>query len=68
MLLGKSAADLQSNVVINGDEIAGTLNYVTDYTGFSSIVSDQEGNYLALKVSTIPENGVTTTVELSGSG
>lgn len=66
MLFGKTAADLQSNVVIEGDEIVGTLNYVTGYTGFSSVTSDQEGNYLALKVSTIPENGVTVTVELTG--
>lgn len=53
-------------MVINGDKITGILNYVTDYTGFSSVTSDQEGNYLALKVSTVPENGVTTTVELIG--
>lgn len=30
------------------------------------MTADQEGNYLALKVSTVPENGVTTTVELVG--
>lgn len=66
MLLGKTAADLQTNVVITGDEISGTLNYVTGYTGFSSETADQEGNYLALKVSTVPKNDVTTTVELVG--
>ncbi len=66
MLLGKAAAELQSNIVIEEDEIVGTLNYVTGYTGFSNVTADQEGNYLALKVSTVPENGVTTTVELVG--
>lgn len=66
MLLGKTAADLQSNVIVSEDEIVGTLNYVTGYTGFSSVTADQEGNYLALKVSTVPESGVTVTVELIG--
>lgn len=66
MLLGKAAAELQSSIVIEEDEIVGTLNYVTGYTGFSNVTADQEGNYLALKVSTVPENGVTTTVELVG--
>lgn len=36
------------------DEVTGTLKYVNDYTDFSSILSDQEGNYLALKIETEP--------------
>ena len=49
-LLGKTANDLQSNIVVGETDIQGTLNYVTDYTGFSSVSEDQEGNYLALKI------------------
>lgn len=48
-LLGKIASDLQSNVIIGDDNIiSGKLFYVEDYTGFSSNISEQEGNYLAL--------------------
>ena len=49
-LLGKTANDLQSDIIVGETDIQGTLNYVTDYTGFSSISEDQEGNYLALKI------------------
>lgn len=42
------------------------MNYVTGYTGFSGLSSEQDGNYLALKVSTVPDTNVTTTVELVG--
>ena len=51
-LLGKKAADLQSNIVIddNAMTISGTLKHVTGYTGFSSKVEEQSGNYIALNV------------------
>ena len=49
-LFGKNASDLQENVAIANGAITGTLNYVTDYTGFSSKVEEQSGNYLAIKV------------------
>jgi hypothetical protein len=57
---------LQSNVSVGEDAITGTLKYVTGYAGFSSLSAEQSGNYLALKVSTVPAEGVTTTVELVG--
>ena len=41
------------------------MKYVTGYTGFSSTVSEQSGNYLALKVG-VAQTGLTTTVELIG--
>lgn len=63
-MFGKSVSDLQTNIVIDDSEITGTLKYVTGYTGFSSTVSEQKGNYLALKI-TAPEDSVTT-VELVG--
>ena len=56
-LLGKKASDLQSNIVINDTtmSISGTLKHVTGYTGFSSNVDEQSGNYIALNVD--PEAG-----------
>lgn len=50
-LLGKHAADLQSGIVIGNGQIAGTLKYVTGYTGFSGDVAEQSGNYIALHCS-----------------
>lgn len=61
-LLGKDADDLQENVEVGTDAITGTLKYVTGYTGFSGDPEEQEGNYLALKVTAI--EGATITVEL----
>lgn len=47
-LFGKVVADLQENIEILDDEIKGTLKHVTGYTGFSSKVEEQSGNYLAI--------------------
>lgn len=41
------------------------MKHVTGYTGFSSNTSEQEGNYLALKVDADSEDAVAT-VELVG--
>ena len=54
-LLGKIVTDLQENIAIGSDSISGTLKYVTGYTGFSGDVSEQSGNYLALKCDGIPD-------------
>ena len=65
-MLGKLVSDLQDNIVISEDSITGTLKYVTGYTGFNdSVPSEQEGNYLALKIDAEPVGSVTT-VELVG--
>ena len=61
-LLGKTAEELQDDIAIANGEITGTLKYVTDYTGFSSNVEEQSGNYLALKA--VAYDGATITVEL----
>ena len=61
-LLGKEADDLQEDVEVANGAITGTLKYVTGYTGFSGDVSEQSGNYLAIKVTAI--EGATITVEL----
>lgn len=47
-LFGKVIGDLQSDVVVGEDSITGTLQYVTNYTGFSSKVEEQSGNYLVI--------------------
>ena len=60
-VLGKDAGDLQEDIAIADGAITGTLKYVTDYTGFSGDVSEQSGNYLAIKVEA---NADTITVEL----
>ncbi len=65
-LFGKSVTELQSNVAINGSSITGTLNYVTGYTGFSSKVEEQSGNYLVTHSSVPGVDGVTITVEVVG--
>lgn len=41
------------------------MKHVTGYTGFSSNTSEQEGNYLALKVDADSEDAIVT-VELVG--
>lgn len=64
-LFGKTADDLQSGITISGNEISGTLKYVTGYTGFSSVPAEQSGNYLALKFDSEPEDAEIT-VELLG--
>ncbi len=54
-LLGKKAADLQSDIKVDttkGITVTGTSNYVTEYTQWSSVKDDQEGNYIALKLTT----------------
>ena len=51
----KNVSDLQSNVVVTGNQVTGTLNYVTEFTGFSGDPELQEGNYLALSFDSDPE-------------
>ena len=47
-LLGKHVSDLQSGIIIGDSQIAGTLKYVTGYTGFSGDPAEQSGNYIVL--------------------
>ena len=65
-LFGLHVDDLQSNVAVDKSsmKITGTLNYVTDYTGFSSNPEDQEGNYLVLHAD--DENADKVVVEILG--
>lgn len=51
-LFGKTVDELQEDIVIGDDSISGTLHYIDDYTGFSSDVSLQTGNYIVLHAET----------------
>ena len=62
-LLGKTAAELQENIVVGASAISGTLKYVDDYTGFSGDPAEQVGHYLALYI-TADAVGSVITVEL----
>ena len=65
VLFGKTVHELQSDVVVSDDEVTGTLKYVDGYVDFSSNVSEQSGNYLALKIEAEPAEAETV-VELVG--
>lgn len=61
----KAVNELQRDVVIADNEVTGTLKYIDGYVGFSSNVSEQSGNYLAIKIDTEPVEAKTV-VELVG--
>ena len=63
-LFGLHASDLQSGVSVNKLNVAGTLKYVTDYTGFSGNPEEQNGHYLVLHAD--DENADKVVVELLG--
>lgn len=65
VLFGKTVNELQSDVVVSDDEVTGTLKYVDGYVDFRSNVSEQSGNYLALKIEAEPAEAETV-VELVG--
>ena len=58
-LLGKVVGDLQSDVTVTGRKIAGKLNYVTGYTGFSGDTEEQSGYYVAVHAEVPNVSGVT---------
>lgn len=58
-LYNAAVSTLQNGVTVNGTDITGELLYKEDYTGFSSNVEEQSGNFLALQWSA-PATGVTS--------
>lgn len=64
-LLGKTASDLQEDIIVNDNGVYGTLKKVAGYTGFSGNVAEQSGHYLALKIDTEDDDDEIT-VELLG--
>lgn len=53
--------------MVSDNQISGTLKYVTGYTGFSSVTSEQSGNYLALKFEATPEPDSITVEVVNGT-
>lgn len=57
---------MQTNLAITDGVASGTLHYISGWTEFSSKVSEQSGNYIALKVNGVPA-GATVQYKLKGS-
>ena len=64
-LFGKVASDLQDDIIIVDDEIAGTLKYIDDYSSAYGPGMDS-GNYLVLHLSTGDVSGATIKAKLFG--
>lgn len=67
-MLGKDIDELQKDVTIGVNNIAGTSHYVTGYTGFSGDPTEQEGNYLALHIDSNIEGSTITVKTDIGDG
>ena len=52
-----AVSSLQDDIAVSGTEITGTLKYAASFTGFSDDTDLQEGNFLALSVTTDPTGG-----------
>ena len=52
-------------MAFGSDSVTGTLKYVADYTGFSSKVSEQSGNYIAFHAEVPNVDGVTITAKVT---
>lgn len=63
-LFGKDASDLQENIVIGNNYIAGTLKYISDYSSAGYTGDEKSGNFLVLKCEAT--DGATITVEVVG--
>lgn len=64
-LFGKTAGDLQSDVLVSSNAIAGTLKYINGWTDAYS-GDEADGNFLTLHCEVEDEEGVTITAELVG--
>ena len=62
-LFGKTVSDLQSDIVIQGDKINGTLKYVADYSSAFGPEEDS-GNYIVLHFEVPDVEDVTLTAEV----
>lgn len=51
---------MQSNVIIKDGVASGILHYIKGWTEFSSKTSEQQGNYIALKLNDVPKDAVVT--------
>ena len=64
---GLIPSDLQSNIVISGNKITGTLHYVENFTGFSGLPDEQAGNYLVTTYSPEPPEAEVYVYKTSGT-
>lgn len=53
-------SELQSNIVVKDNIASGTLHYIKGWTEFSSKASEQQGNYIALKLNDVPKDAIVT--------
>lgn len=68
-LYGKKVSDLQSGVTADRDGILhGTLHYVKNYTEFSGVPAEQNGNYLAMSINAAEDEEVKYESSTSGTG
>ena len=64
-LFGKTVSDLQQNVAVKGQSVAGTLKYVDDYSSAYGAGEDS-GNYLVLHAEVPNVDGVTIQAQVVG--
>lgn len=64
-LFGKTVGDLQTGVSFGDGTVTGTLKYVSDYTGFSSNIAEQSGNYIVFHAEVPDVEGVTITAKIT---
>lgn len=60
-LFGKVASDLQTNVVVDGTAISGTLKYIDDYSSAYG-AGENSGNYLVLKIESDEDTVITAEI------
>ena len=65
-MYGKKADEIQEGIEVGEDSISGNLKYLLDFSEFSSVLTEQEGNFLALKISS-NEGAVITTEIVNGT-
>ena len=66
-LLGVDASKLGSYTIDEFGKVEGSLNYVENYTGFSSVTTEQNGYYFAFKVE-VPAEHTGAIATMQGSG
>lgn len=64
-LFGKTASDLQEDIVVGTDSVTGTLKYIADYSSAYG-AGENSGNYLVLHCDTPGVTGATITSEVVG--
>lgn len=53
-IFGMKTSQLQEGITVDGNKITGTLHYVKDFTGFSSLPEEQKGHFLVMQYTPDP--------------